>query len=36
MKPTELLFAGGQTPDGVDITLANPIEYVVEQLNFRF
>jgi hypothetical protein len=36
MKPTELLFAGGHTPDGIDITLANPIEYVVEQLNFRF
>jgi hypothetical protein len=36
MKPTELLFAGGRTPDGIDITLANPIEYVVEQLNFRF
>jgi hypothetical protein len=36
MKPTELLFAGGRTPDGIDITLANPIEYVVEQLNLRF
>ena len=35
-KPTELLFAGGRTPDGVDITLGNPIEYVVEELNYSF
>jgi len=36
MKPTELLFAGGRTPDGLDITIGNPIEYVIEELNYKF
>jgi hypothetical protein len=36
MKPTELLFAGGRTPDGIDITIGNPIEYVIEELNYKF
>jgi hypothetical protein len=36
MKPTELLFAGGRTPDGIDITIGNPIEYVIEELNYNF
>jgi hypothetical protein len=36
LKPTELLFAGGRTPDGIDITIGNPIEYVIEELNYKF
>jgi hypothetical protein len=36
MKPTELLFAGGRTPDGIDITIGNPIEYVIEELSYNF
>ena len=32
---TELLFAGGRTGDGMDITIASPLEYVIDGLGFR-
>ncbi|MEM4211143.1 MAG: hypothetical protein QXS72_07970 [Candidatus Caldarchaeum sp.] len=32
---TELLFAGGETSNGIDITIASPIEYVISELNYK-
>jgi len=35
-KATALLFAGGRTVTGTDITIANPIEHVIQGLNYNF
>lgn len=35
-KATALLFAGGQTADGTDITIASPAEFVVRELGYNF
>jgi hypothetical protein len=35
LKASELLFAGGTTADGQDITIASPIEFVIEGLGYK-